>query len=175
VFLVTDNLASMICAIAGLAAASRILYGMGRDGALPRRFFGALNSRFRTPVNNITLMTVIALSAIFYSDNLIGAASLVAFGALTGFVLVNYSVISHHYVRGRRRHGGDAVRYLVLPGLGMIVSAVLWVSVDNAAKILGVIWLVIGIVYLAFSTKGFRVKPADINLDDEATAEAASR
>jgi putrescine importer len=175
VFLVTDNLASMICAIAGLAAASRILYGMGRDGALPRRFFGVLNSRFRTPVNNIMLMTVIALSAIFYSDNLIGAASLVAFGALTGFVLVNYSVISHHYLRGRRRHGRDAVRYLVLPGLGMIVSAVLWVSVDNAAKILGVIWLVIGILYLAFSTKGFRVRPTDIILDDEVTAEAASR
>lgn len=173
-FLVTDNLASMVCAIAGLAAASRILYGMGRDGALPRRFFGVLNERFQTPVNNILLMTGIALTAIFYADNLMAAASLVAFGALCGFVLVNYSVISHFFIRGRRRSGADLIRYLVVPGLGMFVCAALLVNVDVSAKILGGVWLVLGIVYLGFSTNGFRRPPAEIDMadDDEVTASA---
>jgi len=166
VFLVTDNLASMICAIAGLAAASRILYGMGRDGALPNRFFGALNRRFQTPVNNIVLMTGIALTGIFYSDNLIGAASLVAFGALSGFILVNYSVISHHFVRGRRRSGIDVLRYLVLPGMGMLVCAVLLYNVDVSAKILGGVWLAAGVLYLGVSTRGFRKPPADFEMSD---------
>lgn len=171
-FLVTDNLASMVCAIAGLAAASRILYGMGRDGALPRRFFGVLSERFQTPVNNILLMTGIALTAIFYADNLMAAASLVAFGALCGFVLVNYSVISHFFIRGRRRSGTDLIRYLVVPGVGMFVCAALLVNVDVSAKILGGVWLALGIVYLGFSTKGFRRPPAEIDMveGDEVTA-----
>lgn len=176
-FLVTDNLASMVCAIAGLAAASRILYGMGRDGALPRRFFGVLNERFQTPVNNILLMTAIALTAVFYADNLMAAASLVAFGALCGFVLVNYSVISHFFIRGRRRSGVDAIRYLVIPGLGMVVCAALLVNVDVSAKILGGVWLALGVVYLAVSTNGFRRTPVQLDMSEEpdttpSTAEA---
>ncbi|WP_454787896.1 APC family permease [Mycolicibacterium lutetiense] len=166
VFLVTDNLASLICAMAGLAAASRILYGMGRDGALPRRFFGSLNPRFRTPVNNIVLTSLIALSAVFYADNLTGAASLMSFGALTGFVLVNYSVINHYFVRNRRRHGADLLRFLILPGVGVVVSLLLWLNVDSSAKLLGLSWLALGIVYIAFATKGFRHPPVTLRLED---------
>ena len=173
-FLITDNLASLICAMAGLAAASRILYGMGRDGALPRRFFGTLNRRFRTPVNNIVLTSLIALSAIFYADNLSGAASLMSFGALTGFVLVNYSVINHYYIRGNRRHGWDLVRFLIVPGVGVLVSLVLWFNVDTSAKVLGLIWLALGIGYLAFSTKGFREKPVELRLEDDDLQEQES-
>ncbi|OCB12004.1 hypothetical protein A5717_18390 [Mycolicibacterium porcinum] len=166
VFLVTDNLASLICAMAGLAAASRILYGMGRDGALPRRFFGTLNPRFRTPVNNIVLTSLIALSAVLYADNLTGAASLMSFGALTGFVLVNYSVINHYFIRNRRRHGVDLLRFLILPGVGVVVSLLLWLNVDASAKLLGLSWLGLGIVYIAFTTKGFRNPPVTLRLED---------
>ncbi|MFB6610277.1 APC family permease [Agromyces sp. NPDC056379] len=167
-FLVTDNLASFICAMAGLAAVSRVLYGMGRDGALPKRFFGTLSARFRTPVNNILLTSAIALTAVFYADNLMGAASLMSFGALTGFALVNYSVISHYFIRGGRRHGWDAVRFLVLPAIGVAVCIMLWVSIDSSAKILGLVWVVLGVIYLAFSTRGFRRPPGTIRLDEDA-------
>lgn len=166
-FLITDNLASMICAIAGLAAASRILFGMGRDGVLPRRFFGTLNNRFQTPVNNILLMTAIALTAVFYADNLIGAAALVAFGALSGFIMVNYAVINHFVIRGGRRTGGDLVRYLALPGIGMVVCAILLYNVDIHAKILGLVWLIAGVVYLGITTRGFRLPPKDIDMSED--------
>jgi len=175
VFLVTDNLASMICAIAGLAAASRILFGMGRDGVLPRRFFGSLNERFQTPVNNILLMTGISLTAVFYADNLIGAEALVAFGALSGFILVNYAVISHYVIRGRRRSGLDLARYLLLPGIGMVVCAVLLYNVDVHAKILGLAWLVAGIVYLGVTTRGFRLPPKELDLSEETGAVGETR
>lgn len=171
VFLITDNLASMVCAIAGLAAASRILFGMGRDGVLPRRIFGTLHRRFQTPVNNIVVMTVIALTGIFYSDNLIGAASLVAFGALSGFILVNYSAISHYFIHQRRRSGADVIRYLILPALGMLACVALLINVDRSAKILGMIWLAAGVVYLALTTRGFRLPPAAFDISDEQTAD----
>ncbi|KAA0092064.1 APC family permease [Mycolicibacterium sp. P1-18] len=166
-FLITDNLASMVCAIAGLAAASRILFGMGRDGVLPRRFFGTLNNRFQTPVNNILLMTAIALTAVFYADNLIGAAALVAFGALSGFIMVNYAVINHFVVRGGRRSGGDLMRYLLLPGIGIVVCATLLYNVDVHAKILGLVWFAAGVVYLGVTTRGFRVPPRDIDMSED--------
>lgn len=169
-FLVTDNLASFVCAMAGLAAVSRLLYGMGRDGILPRRFFGTISVRFRTPVNNILLTSGIALTAIFYADNLLGAASLMSFGALTGFIMVNFAVINHYFIRGGQRSGWSILKYLVLPVIGMLVCAVLWVNIDSSAKILGLAWLALGAIYLGFISKGFRIAPKPIRLDDDPDA-----
>ncbi|MDR2162918.1 MAG: APC family permease [Clostridiales Family XIII bacterium] len=173
IFLITDNLASFVCAMAGLAAVSRILFGMGRDGMLPKKIFGTLSKRFQTPVNNIIITSLIALTAVFYSDNLLGAASLVSFGALIGFTLVNYSVIGHYFIRGKKRSGGDAVRYLILPLIGMVLCIALWFSIDTSAKTLGGIWVVIGIIVLAAMTKGFKVQPRDMDLSEEQDEVAA--
>ena len=38
--------------------AGRLLYGMGRDNAIPRRFFGAVNPRTHIPSNNVILVGV---------------------------------------------------------------------------------------------------------------------
>ena len=72
---IVDNCGSFVCAMVGMEwlgttffAVSRILYGMGRDNILPKKFFGKLSRRFQTPVNNIVLTTLIALTAIFYQD-----------------------------------------------------------------------------------------------------------
>jgi amino acid transporter len=80
-----------------MTAVSRILYGMGRDNILPKKFFGKLSPRFQTPVNNILLTTLIAMTAILYQNNLFGAASLISFGAVVGFFMVNLSVVFHYY------------------------------------------------------------------------------
>lgn len=165
-FLIIDNASNIICAMAALAAVSRVLYGMGRDGVLPRRTFGYVNKRFQTPVFNILLTSAIALTAIFYADNLLGASSLISFGAITGFVFVNYAAISHYFIRGRRRHGADLVRYLVLPGLGVLVSVVLWIGIDWQAKLLGLGWLVLGLIYIGVKSRGFRRPPVAIDLDE---------
>ena len=41
--------------------AGRLLYSMGRDNAIPRKFFGAVNPRTRIPSNNIILVGVVTL------------------------------------------------------------------------------------------------------------------
>ena len=167
VFFITDNLASFVCAMAGLAAVSRILYGMGRDGILPNKVFGKLHPKFQTPFINVIITSLLALTAIFYADNLMGAASLVSFGALSGFILVNLSVIMHYFVRGKKRSGVEIVRYLVMPAIGMAVCAVLWFNIDSSAKTLGFIWLAIGLVYLAATTNFFRKLPPEMDLREE--------
>ncbi len=165
-FFVTDNLASWICAMAGLAAVSRILYGMGRDGVLPKKFFGHLNKRFQTPSLNIAVTSAFALSALFYADNLMGAASLISFGAISGFLLVNLSVIMFYYVKHKKRGAANTLRYLIMPSIGVAVCAVLWVSIEKSAKILGGIWLLIGFVYIVAKTKFFKVSPPVLEISD---------
>ncbi len=172
VFFVTDQSATILAAMAAIAAVSRLLYTMGRDRILPEQIFGRLSRRFGTPVTNILITSAIALTAIFYADNLFGAASLTSFGAITGFIMVNVAVISHYYVRERRRAGWDILRFLVLPLAGIAVNIVLWVGIDIPAKLLGLLWLAVGAVYLGIVSKGFRVYPTPIREDAEASAVA---
>ena len=166
VFFVTDNFASFICAMAGLAAVSRILYSMGRDNILPKKFFGKLSSKFKTPIYNILLTTLIALSALFYQDNLFGAASLVSFGAITGFIMVNLSVFSHYFIKEKKRSPRDIFRYAIMPGIGFCVCVFLWFNIESKGKIVGFIWLALGVIYLAIKTKGFRELPPEMNLEE---------
>ena len=166
VFFIVDNCASFICAMAGMGAVSRILYSMGRDNILPKKFFGKLSPRFQTPVNNIVLTTVIAMSALFYQDNLFGAASLISFGAVIGFFMVNLSVISHYFIRNKERGGAKTFKYLIMPALGMATLVFVFIYIEPAAKILGCGWLLIGIIYLAIKTKFFKELPPEMTIDE---------
>ena len=166
IFFITDNFASFICAMAGMAAVSRILLGMGRDNILPKKFFGAISPKFQTPVNNILLTTLIAMTALFYQDNLFGAASLISFGAVTGFFMVNLSVVFHYFIKLKMRGGKNTLKYLILPSLGMLTLIVVFINIETNAKILGLIWLAVGVVYLATKTKGFKELPPEMNLDE---------
>ncbi|MCA0217492.1 MAG: APC family permease [Actinobacteria bacterium] len=169
VFFFTDQSATILAAIAAVAAVSRVLYSMGRDRILPGRFFGQLSRRSGTPVNNILLTSAIALTAILYADNLFGAASLTSFGAITGFIMVNVAVISHYVVREKRRTGGDLLRFLVLPAIGIIINVILWIGIEPNAKLLGGVWLAIGLIYLAIISRGFRKIPKPIAEVEEST------
>lgn len=167
VFFVVDNFASFVCALAGMGAVSRLLYGMGRDNILPKKFFGKLSPKFQTPVNNIILTSAIALTGIFYADNLLGAAELVSFGAILGFIMVNVAVICHYYKKNNMRAGlKNKVMYLILPIIGIITLVIAFFFLGNGARILGSIWLVIGIIYLAIKTKGFKELPPEMHFEE---------
>ena len=166
VFFIVDNCGSFVCALAGMGAVSRILYGMGRDNILPKKFFGKISPRFQTPVNNIVLTTVIALTAIFYQDNVMGAASLVSFGAVCGFFMVNLSVISHYIVRGKERGAAAMIKHLIVPAVGMASLVVVFLFMETSAKILGGLWLLVGIIYLVIKTKGFRELPPEMKIEE---------
>lgn len=166
IFFIVDNCGSFVCALAGMGAVSRILYGMGRDNILPKKVFGKLSPKFQTPVNNIIITTIIAMTAIFYADNVMGAASLVSVGAVCGFFMVNLSVICHYIIRGKERGGAAVVKHIIVPAIGMASLVVVFYFIETPAKILGGIWLLVGIIYLAIKTKGFRELPPEMKLDE---------
>jgi len=135
--------------------AGRLLYGMGRDNAIPRKFFGYVNPRTRVPSNNIILVGVIALIMAYALDyNKKGydlGAELLNFGALFGFMGVNLSALIHYYVRGRDRR----LRHLIPPILGFLICLYLWVSLARLTLIIGVCWLTAGVLYGAWRTSFF--------------------
>ena len=68
----TVNIALLIATIGSGAGAhlgaGRLLYGMGRDHAIPNKFFAAINPKTRIPSNNIILVGVIVLDWSFHSQ-----------------------------------------------------------------------------------------------------------
>ncbi len=141
----------------GQAGLGRLLYGMGRDGMLPRRFFGQLSATRQIPTNNIIasgVLTLVGSLLLPYQY----AAELLNFGAFLAFMGVNLAVVRECWIRqsaGRRRRVfGD----LVVPGLGFLFCLVIWLSLSPLAKGAGFAWLAAGVIYLAVWTRGFRSK-----------------
>ncbi len=154
--------AGLASALTGQAGASRLLYGMGRDGVLSRRIFAYLDPRFSTPTRSIYLMGALSLvSSLFMRFEI--AVELLNFGAFAGFILVNLSVIRHFFIRQRRRQGRELLTNLIFPALGACFCTYLWMSLSTKAKIAGFIWLAVGGVYLAVITRGFRTAPKSLS------------
>ncbi|RRJ85763.1 APC family permease [Gulosibacter macacae] len=158
IFVTAGFVATMASGLASHASVSRMLLVMGRNNVIPRRFFGYISPKTHTPTWNIILVGVVSLAAMEFSLEII--ASLINFGALIAFTFVNLTVIAHYAIRqGRRKTPGEIFTYIVMPGVGALLTGLLWVNLDNIALIGGVIWLAAGIIYLAVITKGFRTQP----------------
>jgi len=142
---------------------------MGRDGVLPRRYFGYLNRRFETPVFNIVLIAVIILIAI--GLDLSEATSLINFGAFMAFTVVNVCVILY-FLRQRRTGEPSVLRGVVLPASGAVVDVL--AASGRPVQDLGVVWLAVGVGYLAIMTRGFRRPPPQLSLGESDASRAAS-
>ena len=145
-------------ALASQSASSRLLYGMGRDNVIPNKFFGYIHPKYQTPVYNILLMSVLGtVGAMLASLQVI--SDLVAFGALLGFACVNLSVINHYYIRNKQR---NIFKYLVVPFIGVAVCLYILIGLSTIAKIFGLAWMTIGILYLiviSFQSKSVNILP----------------
>ena len=121
--------------------AARLLYAMGRDRALPTKFFGAIEPRTRIPRNNVLLIGVISLLGALLMSYETGA-ELLNFGALLAFMGVNLSSVRHALRFKEHARGG-----LVLSGtLGFIVCLILWLNLSNLGKIAGTSWACLGVL-----------------------------
>ena len=117
-----------------------LLFGMGRDGVIPRRVFGRLNPRYSTPSGGIYVMGAVSLLGAF-SASFQSVAELLNFGAFAGFILVNLSVIRHYYFRLGQRRGRQLLSNLIFPLLGAVVCTYVWMSLSRNAKLVGFAWL----------------------------------
>ncbi len=161
--LVITQLAS---GIAAQASAARLLFAMGRDNVLPRKAFGFLHPKFHTPVVNIIAIGVVGLIGIVNSVS--NAVSFINFGAFTAFTFVNLCVLAHAIRERKFRTIGQILANGVAPLIGAAFDVWLLTQLDWHAHLLGVIWLVIGVLYLTYLTRGFRRPPPEVDFTEEA-------
>ncbi len=163
--------ATLASGLASHASVSRMLLVMGRNNVLPQRFFGYINPKTQTPTFNIILVGVISLLAMAFTLELI--AAFINYGALIAFTFVNISVIAWFAIRMRKRGTLKQIfAYIVLPSIGMLLTGVLWANLHADALIGGIIWTIIGFVYLLVITRGFRRKVAAFDENQPVTGEA---
>ena len=148
------------CGITQQMSAARLLYAMGRDGALPKRLFGRINPRTGVPVVNVLIVAAIALTALFV--DLDRAASMINFGAFIAFTFVNLSVIFVFFRFLKRRGPGAWLGFVLVPAVGVVINVWLWVSLDAVSMVIGGIWLALGAAYLLITTRGLRAPAPDL-------------
>lgn len=178
---VTLLVATVGSALGAQLGAARLLYGMGRSNALPRGFFGAIEPKNRIPRNNVLLVGAIALIGAMCLSFERGV-ELLNFGALLAFMGVNIAAVARFYFREIHRRWFD----LASPALGFLICMLIWLSLSWRAKVLGILWMIVGMAYGAYNTKGFRrelvtfeippddSEPKTIALDDPAQISARS-
>ncbi|WP_030143123.1 APC family permease [Mycetocola saprophilus] len=164
VFLAALVVAQFTSGLAAQASGSRLLYAMGRDGVLPKRIFGALSPRFRTPMLSILVIAIVGLIAMFMDVST--STSFINFGAFVAFIMVNLSVIVYWFKQRREGVPHNPLVYVVLPIIGMIVIAYLLTQLDVHAITLGAIWFVLGVIVLGITTRGFRRQPPELSVDN---------
>jgi amino acid transporter len=148
-------------ALTGQVGAARILFGMGRDNALPR-FFARLDRR-DNPVLNIWLIGVLALIGGLVL-NYEKAATLINFGAFLAFMGVNLAVIREFFFRPPAGHARNWLLDVAVPAVAFLFCLWIWVSLPTPAKIIGGAWCLLGLVYTAIKTRGFRTPPVMMDL-----------
>jgi len=147
--------------LASHASASRLLYIMGRDGVFHKKIFGSVNSKLGTPLYSIFFVGLISLLAIFV--DLAMVVSLVSFGALIAFTMVNFSVFMKFYIILKQRNGFKNIFLnLLLPLASGVVLLGLWIHLEKSALVFGGIWLLSGGLLLLY--RKIKKQPASLNI-----------
>jgi len=147
--------ASVGSGITAQIGASRLLYGMGRDGIIPKKIFGHLDKKYATPNYNIILIGIIALiSSLFF--NYEECASLINFGAFFAFMAVNLASIREYFFRREKKTMKSFFINFLPAGIGFIICLFIWLNLPARTFMIGGAWMLTGIIYLAIRTKGFK-------------------
>ncbi|UQX02787.1 APC family permease [Streptomyces sp. RerS4] len=150
---VSKAVGAAFAALAGQAAAGRLLFAMARERRLP----GALaRTSHGTPRAALLVAATVTLVAAVWAarrdDGLDHLVSVVDIGALVAFTLLHASVVGWFVVK---RSGGAPVwwRHLVVPVLGAAVTLAVIVEASPTAQLVGAVWLAVGLAVL-FAQRG---------------------
>jgi putrescine importer len=157
--------------LTGTLGAARLLFGMGRDNVLPKRFFGQLKPGTSTPANNILLiggMAFVGAIVLYHIGNAYEhAAELLNFGAFLAFMGVNFACFWQFSVKVRAGYRRRLLADALLPLIGFVVCSYFWWNLNALAKTVGGIWFAVGILYVGYKTNWFRSAPVMIDFSDQ--------
>ncbi|MET9448837.1 APC family permease [Streptomyces cinerochromogenes] len=133
-------------ALAGQAAAGRLLFAMGRDRRLPRALARTDAGVPRVALLCAAVVTLVAAGwAARRDDGLDRLVSVVDIGALSAFTLLHASVVGYFVVR---RGEMSWWRHVLVPVAGAAITVAVIVEASGAAQAVGAAWLVVGLLVL---------------------------
>ena len=144
ILVMLENIFTPALAIAAFTASSRILFSMGRNNIISKKFFGHLSPKTNVPVYSILFIGVVsiilglALDWMFMSE-------VVSFGACTGFLFVNISVIALFWIK--RKDHSHPFRHLIIPGIAALIILYIMINLGKVCLIAGGAWTLVGIIY----------------------------
>ncbi|MFF2973395.1 APC family permease [Streptomyces albidoflavus] len=147
---VSKAIGAAFAALAGQAAAGRLLFAMARERRLPKALSRTDSGVPRVALLSAAVVTMVA--AVWAADQAEGLdhlVSVVDIGALTAFTLLHASVVGWFVVK-RGGEGGRVSwwRHLLLPVVGAAVTIAVIVEASGAAQVVGLVWLAVGLVVL---------------------------
>ncbi|MCB5166884.1 APC family permease [Streptomyces bambusae] len=150
---VSKAVGAAFAALAGQAAAGRLLFAMAREGRLPRVLARTSGG---TPRGALLVAAAVTLVAAVWAarraDGLERLVSVVDIGALTAFVLLHTAVVGWFVVR--RRAGRPVFwRHVAVPVLGAGVSLAIIAGAAPSARVVGAVWLLLGLLVLALQRR----------------------
>jgi len=156
--------------LTGTLGAARLLFGMGRDGVLPRKAFGYLKPGSNTPTFNILLIGLLSFAGAVLL-NFVGSAyehagELLNFGAFLAFMGVNLATFWHFTVSRQQGYRTRILADVVLPLTGFLFCGLIWWNLNPLAKTVGGIWFAAGLLYVGIKTRGFRAAPVMIDFSE---------
>lgn len=156
--------------VAAQLGAARVLYGMGRSNALPKSFFGAVDPKRQVPHYNVMFVGTLALAGALILPLLSTqttayelGVSLLNFGAMIAFMGVNAAAFMRYFVREQKRRLVNSLP----PVLGFLVCALLWWNLSVMCRVLGAVWMVGGIAFGAWKTRGFKAHLVNFDLPSD--------
>ena len=168
----TILLAELGGGLAGIVGAARLLFGMGRDNVLPRKIFAHLSPGTSTPTYNILIV-----GADRFCRRHRPSACRQRLRACGRTAELWRLLRLHECESGRllairlrpapQEQSTDDCRFS-LSLFGAVFCGIIWWNLDSVAKIVGGIWFLIGALYLAITTRGFRTPPRMIDFGDSA-------
>lgn len=148
-------------AMVSQASVSRVLFAMGRDGAIPR-VFGKLVSKKRVPATAIMLISLLSLIALLVTLDTV--ANMISFGALFAFSAVNLAVIKHYLIDQKCRGLRDYLSFGALPAAGFLSTIWLWSSLSGMTFMIGFSWMCLGFICLLSATRLFREQLPELQM-----------
>jgi uncharacterized membrane protein HdeD (DUF308 family) len=85
------------------------------------------------------------------------------FGALIAFMGVNAAAFVRYFVREKEKKFWN----FAPPVLGFVICLLLWLNLSTPAKLAGAVWMVVGIAFGAWKTRGFRGDLVNFDLPAE--------
>jgi APA family basic amino acid/polyamine antiporter len=157
-----------------LLGQSRIFYTMSHDGLLPK-WASAVHPRFRTPyISSIFVGVFVAIFAALIPISVLG--ELVSIGTLLAFIIVCAGVWVLRRTRPEVPRPFRTPWVPFVPIMGIVISALMMVSLPLDTWLRLIVWLIIGmVIYFTYSRRHSKVQQGGTPVSTPPVATAGER